>query len=163
LLALAVAAGALALFAGFETRGIAWLGALEGPELGLAVLERGASVVRATLALLAATAAGWAVGLLAIEASYDAGQVVSDLSPWVHVSLRQTADGLQLVLVNLGQDAVEEAQISVRLPDGVQVDGVTASSPDDDALAVEHAVENGYLRLTLADLPVLTLIEVRLG
>jgi len=40
---------------------------------------------------------------------------------------------------------------------------VRASSPDDDAVAVDHAVENGYLRVRLADLPVVCLVEVRLG
>ncbi len=37
-----------------------------------------------------------------------------------------------------------------------------ATSPDDDGNAVEYAVEGGYLRLTIASLPALSLIEVRL-
>jgi hypothetical protein len=79
------------------------------------------------------------------------------------VGLQQTADGLQLVLVNLSQDAVEDAELSVRLPEGAKVEDVSANSPDDDALAVEFAAEGGYLHLTLADLPVLSLVQVRLG
>jgi hypothetical protein len=97
------------------------------------------------------------------EDGADAAQIETNLTPWVHLSLRQTGDGLQLVLVNLGQDAVQDAQISVRLPEGAQVQGVSASAPDEDALATDYAVENGHLRLTLADLPVLSLLEVRLG
>jgi len=102
-------------------------------------------------------------GAEALSAAADAGQIVTPLALWVHVGLRETSDGLQLVLVNLGQDAVGDAQLSVRLPEGAQVETVSASSPDGDALAVDYAVEGGYLRLTLADLPVLSLLEVRLG
>jgi hypothetical protein len=93
----------------------------------------------------------------------DAGQVITGPAPWLHASLRQTPVGLQLVLVNLGQDAIEDAQLSVRLPDGSQVEDVRASSPDDEAVAVDYAVEGSYLRLTLPDLPVVTLIEIHLG
>jgi hypothetical protein len=102
-------------------------------------------------------------GAEALRAAADAGQLVTDLAPSVHVGLRQTTDGLQLVLVNLGQDAVQDAQFSVRLPEGAQIQDVSASSPDADAAAVDYAVEGGYLRLTLADLPVLSLVEVRLA
>ena len=102
-------------------------------------------------------------GAEALRAAADTGQLVTDLAPWIHVGLRNTADGLQLVLVNLGQDAVEDAQMSVRLPEGAQVEGVSASSPDDDGNAVEYAVEGGHLRITLAALPVLSLMEVRLA
>jgi hypothetical protein len=102
-------------------------------------------------------------GAEALLAAADAGQIVTDLTPWVHVGLRQTPDGLELVLVNLGQDAVEDAQISVRLPEGPQVEGVSASSPDDDAVAIDYTVESGYLRLTLAHLPVLSLVGIRLA
>jgi hypothetical protein len=102
-------------------------------------------------------------GADALRAAADAGQIDTELAPWVHVGLRETSGSLQLVLTNLGQDAVEDAELSVRLPEAAQVQGVSASSPDQDAVAVDYAVENGYLRLTLADLPVLTLIEVRLG
>ena len=102
-------------------------------------------------------------GAEAMRAAADTGQLVTDLAPWIQVGLRQTPHGLQLVLVNLGQDAVEDAQISVRLPEGAQVEGVSASSPDDDGNAVEYAVEGGHLRITLAALPVLSLIEVRLA
>ena len=102
-------------------------------------------------------------GAEAVRAATDADQIVTALAPWVHVGLRETSDGLQLVLVNLGQDAVPDAQISVRLPEGALVEGVSATSPNDDEVAIEFAVENGYLRLTLADLPVLSLLEVRLG
>jgi hypothetical protein len=102
-------------------------------------------------------------GTEVLRVAADAGQVDTDLTPWVHVGLRQTPDGLQLVLVNLGQDAVEDAQISVRLPEEAQVENVSASSPDDGVVAVEYAVEGAYVRLTLPDLPVLTLVEVRLG
>jgi hypothetical protein len=102
-------------------------------------------------------------GAEALRAATDADQIVTALAPWVHVGLRETSDGLQLVLVNLGQDAVPDAQLSVRLLEGAQVEGVSANSPDDGAVAIEFAVENGYLRLTLTDLPVLSLVEVRLG
>jgi hypothetical protein len=102
-------------------------------------------------------------GAEALRAAADAGQIDTDLAPWVHVGLQQTADGLQLVLVNLSQDAVEDAELSVRLPEGAKVEDVSANSPDDDALAVEFAAEGGYLHLTLADLPVLSLVQVRLG
>ena len=77
LLAIALAAAALAWLARFEDRGIAWLGLPAGPELRLAALERQEDVVRATLALVAATAGCWAAGLLAIDVSYDGGQVVA--------------------------------------------------------------------------------------
>jgi hypothetical protein len=102
-------------------------------------------------------------GAEVLRVAADAGQIDTDLTPWVHVGLRQTVDGLQLVLMNLGQDAVENAELSVRLPEGAQVEDVSANSPDDDAVAVEYAVEGAYVRLTLADLPVLTLVEVRTG
>ena len=98
-----------------------------------------------------------------MRAAADAGQIVTDLAPSVHVSPRQTTDSLQLVLVNLSQDAVEDAQLSVRLPEGAQVEHVSGSSPDDGPVAIEYAVENGYLRLTLAELPALSLVEVRLA
>lgn len=78
LLAIAAAAAGIAAFTSFESRGIAWLGRPEGPEeTVVAAFERGASHVRATLALVAATAGGWAVGLLAIDVSYAPGQVVA--------------------------------------------------------------------------------------
>lgn len=102
-------------------------------------------------------------GAEAMRAAADTGQLVTDLATWIHVGLRQTPHGLQLVLVNLGPDAVEDAQISVRLPEGAQVEGVSASSPDDDGNAVEYAVESGHLRITLAALPVLSLVEMRLA
>lgn len=77
LVALAAAAAVLAALARFENRGIAWLGPLTGPERHLAWLRLEQDQVRATLAFVAASAATWAVGLVAIELSYEPGQVVS--------------------------------------------------------------------------------------
>ncbi len=77
LVALAAAAAVLAALARFETRGIAWLGPLSGPERRLAVLRREQEQVRATLGLIAAAAAAWAAGLVAIEISYEPGQIVA--------------------------------------------------------------------------------------
>jgi hypothetical protein len=102
-------------------------------------------------------------GAETLRAAADTGQIITELTPWVHVSLRQTSDGLQLVLVNLGQDAIGNSDLSVRLPQGTQVHGVSASSPDGEAVSVEYSEENGHLRLTLPHLPTLTLVEVLLG
>ena len=77
LAALAVAALVLSLLAVFSDRGIAWLGAPEGPELDFAVLARQAGKIRPALAIVAATAACWGLGLVATNASYDTGLVVS--------------------------------------------------------------------------------------
>ncbi|MEP7334595.1 MAG: DUF2339 domain-containing protein, partial [Actinomycetota bacterium] len=77
LVALALAAAALAALSRFDDRGIGWLGPASGLELQLSVLERGERVVRAVLALAAATCACWAAGLFAIDVSYEAGQVIA--------------------------------------------------------------------------------------
>jgi hypothetical protein len=102
-------------------------------------------------------------GADALLAAADAGQLVSDLPPSVHLALRQCADGMQIMLVDLGQDVVEDSQINVRLSEGAQVEDVSASSPDGDGIPVEYSVEGTYLRLTIASLPALSLIEVRLA
>jgi uncharacterized membrane protein len=77
LVAIALAAAALAAFARFEDRGIPWLGAPAGVELALDVLRRGAGEVQRVLVLSAVTAGVWAAGLVAIDASFPAGQVVA--------------------------------------------------------------------------------------
>ena len=76
LVAIALASLVLAVLAVFSDRGIAWLGTVEGPELALDVLRREDGDVRAGLTVAAATAACWAAGLLAVDASYDVGLVV---------------------------------------------------------------------------------------
>ena len=77
LIALALAGAALAALARFADRGIAWLGAPAGPELWLDVLRRETEQLRAVLSLCAAIASVWAVGLVAIDISYEAGQVIA--------------------------------------------------------------------------------------
>lgn len=77
LAALAAGAAASAALTRFETGGIPWLGPLTGAEARLAVLEREQRRVFAVLAFIAAVAAVWAAGLVAIDVSYEPGQVVA--------------------------------------------------------------------------------------
>ncbi|MDH4345669.1 MAG: DUF2339 domain-containing protein, partial [Thermoleophilia bacterium] len=77
LLALALAFAALASLACFVDRGIAWLGPLTGGEEAFLALSARERTTRHLLAFVAAIFASWAAGLVAIDASYQAGQVVA--------------------------------------------------------------------------------------
>jgi uncharacterized membrane protein len=77
LAALAVAAAILSALARFDDRGIGWLGPPVGVELRLVWLRRQEVEVRRVLALVAATAVAWGVGLVAVDVSFTAGQVVA--------------------------------------------------------------------------------------
>jgi uncharacterized membrane protein len=77
LVAIAASAALLAALARFDDRGIRWLGRPQGLELSLLTLKRKEQPVAALLGLGAATAGCWAAGLLAIDASYNAGQVIA--------------------------------------------------------------------------------------
>ena len=78
LVALAVAAAVVGLTGSFRQQGLAGLGELEDAERHLAVLAGPTGELLRETLLLAAVAVGvWAAGLVAVEASYDWGQVAA--------------------------------------------------------------------------------------